>query len=95
MFFFVENFAPFGSHLCSYKCLISFIVGEIGFCEVEQSSGVYVEVVVSVDKVVREFASTEDTIRQGDFVVQSELTKFFFFFNKIINSYLYFNCNFS
>lgn len=82
MFFFVENFAPFGSHLCSYKCLFSFIVGEIGFCEVEQSSGVYVEVVVSVDKVVREFASTEDTIRQGDFVVQSELTKLFFFLIK-------------
>ena len=46
-----------------------------------------------LDKVVREFASTEDMIRQGEFVIQSELTKLFFF-NKIINSYLYFQLQF-
>ena len=46
-----------------------------------------------LDKVVREFASTEDMIRQGEFVIQSELTKLFFL-NKIINSYLYFQLQF-
>ena len=50
LFIIFEHFAPFGSHLCSYKCLFAFIVGEIGFWEVEQRSGVYMEVVVSVGR---------------------------------------------
>ena len=31
-----------------------------------------------LDEVMREFARTEDTIRLGEFVIQSESTKLFF-----------------
>jgi leukotriene-A4 hydrolase len=58
------------------------MVGEVGFQEVAPRSRVYPEVVVTVlDEVVRVFAGTEDMIRQGEFVVQSELIIFFFFNN--------------
>lgn len=93
IFFFGENFAPFGSHLCSYKCLFAFIVGEIGFWEVEQRSGVYMEVVVSVGRGDEGVCKNRGYDKARG-VCHSKWINETLFFNKIINSYLYFQLQF-